>query len=127
MRKTVISVAVLLCASAFALGVSADGDDKQSGDNSDCLDYNVLYNVPGVHSPLSVFVDVTEGAVFSISSSSGVAYIDFHDIDGNWLGYNDAQTTEVPEHAVYGSVCVTNSGGYPDIPEPLATWTYSES
>lgn len=99
----------------------------QEGENGDCLDYQVLYDVDGVHSPLAVYVDVEAGTGFVTDSSAGWAHIDFFDTDGNWLGYNlGSPAGTVPENAEYGVICVGLTAGYPDVPEPFALWFYMD-
>jgi opacity protein-like surface antigen len=123
-RTTILVMSVLTVALALAGANSAQTSEPQTGENGDCADYNLLYLVNGVDSPLAPVVQVQAGTGFTLVGSSGTAHIDFRDVDGNDAGYVSSGSGTVPAEAAYGIVCVGVTGGYPEIPVPGATWAY---
>lgn len=112
--------------------VEAEGgggaNDLVEGTNGLCLDYNVLYEVPGVEDPLATRVEQVEvGTGIEVSSEGGFVVVDFFDADGATVGYYPSTET-VPEGATYGIVCVglEEGPGYPAVPVPNAAWTYQD-
>lgn len=100
-------------------GVVSEPNTQQSGENSDCVDYNLLFDKPGIHSPLAARVDVAAGSSFEVSHRGGVvAFIDFYDVKGTWLGFNSFghATGKVPSGAVYGTICVAAVAEWPTAP-----------
>lgn len=102
-------------------------NEYQEGDNGDCLDFNALYLVGATDSPLAAIVEVEPETGYVVDSSAGAAHIDFRNDDGDNLGYNEHETNgNVPEGATYGIVCIALTNGYPDVPEPFATWFFMD-
>lgn len=122
--KTAMATIVLVFMLATSMPVHADEPD-QTGESLDCLDFLVLWAVPGVESPVASYVEVEPGAMASITSEDGAAYVDFFDADGNQLGFGEEGFEKVvPDDADYGIVCVWVADASPVGP---ATWIYSES
>lgn len=101
-------------------------NEIQSGSGSLCLDYIILYEEPGVESPIAEYVDVEPGTDFATASPDGTAWVDFFDEDGASVGYGSGEGT-VPDNAAYGIMCVDQVGTYPAAPLPVVgEWTYQD-
>lgn len=126
--KTLTLVSTLALALAFAVpGAIAEPNAEQSGDNSLCADYNAVYLVDGVTSPLAAVVTVAGDTDFVATQSGGADIaVDFYDADGVSVGYSDSGSGKVPASAVTGTICVGALGGYPAVPAAGATWTYQD-
>lgn len=119
--KTAIATIVLAVMLATSVPVNAASESLE-GESTDCLDYLVLYEVPGVESPTASYVDdVTPGEAYEIFSGDGDAFVDFFDAGGVSVGYGASGT--VPDGADYGIACVWVGGVAPVGP---ASWTYTE-
>lgn len=128
MRTMTLLTTLVLALATIGLNAGAGGSADQEGGNSDCLDYNVLWEHDGVYSPAAALVDTTPGATYTITSSDGTPFVDFYNEDGRWLAYNQGdETGTVPDSAVVGTICVGLLGTFPDAPFPGTTWTYSEA
>jgi hypothetical protein len=135
MKTTTIITAVALVlatagtVSAISVSEKAGTDlglqqqDGFTGTSFDCLDWNVLYLVDGVHSPLAEDFEVTPGAGWSASSDDGVVLLDFFDANGVSVAWSVDESGTVPDDAAYAIACVALEGL---VPVPGATFTYSE-
>jgi len=126
--KTIAAFATLLLTLVVLAPQGAAANPAQSGSNSLCEDYNVLYNVDGVYSPLAAMVTVDGASGYTISADQGDVYVDFYDANGVWLTYNNGAASGItPAAAVVGTICVAvGTLGYPDVPAVGATWTYQD-
>lgn len=132
MKRTLSILIVVALVGAFAVAPAAAQDtgpnEEQSGDNGACVDYNALYLVGGVTSPVAATIVVDGGTNFTAAQSGGAGiYIDFYDDAGEWVGWNEGATEgTAPSSAVTGIVCVGLLGTFPDAPAVGATWTYQD-
>ncbi len=119
---SIASVCIFLLSIVLAPAAVA-GSAPQEGTATTCADYNALWVFPGLELGPRVEVDGTE--TFVIQSDIGTPFVDFFDAEGNWVGGNGGTFIGVvPWEAAYGIVCVGATGGYPDAPLVVASYTY---
>lgn len=127
-----VTVAVLMMVASVPVAADHGGpNEEQTGTNSACIDYLVLWAEQTPHSPLSAQVDVDNDTHFTLSQSGGgpeaQAYVDFYTADGSWIDVGSGEG-QVPTNAEYGLICVGLTGvGWPaELPAPEASWTYQD-
>lgn len=150
--RTIFSsgVAVMLLLIFASTVLAGDGpNEKQSGDNSLCLDYNAyqgdFFNpvtdqlwVVSDRAPFAAIVDVEPGTWFAASvngtgtdvaeNQGGELHIHFWDADGNSVAAFSGTHGLVPEDAEEATMCVRVFGKEDgtDLPNPFAEWTYQD-
>lgn len=121
---------IVLAGVLIVAGTALAANPEQSGSGTTCVDSNAGYFVDGlvVANHTRNTVEVDPGTGFKVSSDSDdPVYVDFYNDEGEWIDWNAGDSTgTVPTEAAFGSVCVGVLGGYPDAPNPTATWTYQD-
>lgn len=123
MKSLIIAISVALAFTAPG-AVENTYSGTEDGENGLCLDYNVLYEIPGVH---EAAYEVQGGTNFTASHEGGaVLWIDWYNADGASIGYTDAPSGSIPGSAALATFCVGAIGSYPDVPAVGATWSFTD-
>ncbi len=111
--------------------VESGPNEPQSGTNTFCLDYLVLWALNedpgpgGTHSPLGESLVVEAGTGYTMASADGEPAIDFFNADGFYVA-NGGDSGTVPTDAAYGIACVGVLGEWPEPPFPMGEYTYQD-